>query len=62
MVPVNGEIEVKSGYVPFTNNWLWAKAVRGGPLAKAKSRVLAASESSNGRPGYLPSVPPQEGI
>ena len=32
-----------------------------GALAKAKSRVFASRESSKGRPGYLPFVPPQDG-
>src|SRR2546425_9756397 len=60
VVPVKGEVVVKSGYVPFVI-WLRAKAVSGGALQNANIRVAAFSESSKGRPGYFPKVPPHDG-
>src|SRR6266849_4357936 len=50
-----------SGYVPVVIRLLRPRAVIPGWLANAKMRVAASRESSKGRPGYLPKVPPHEG-
>src|SRR5580765_8950066 len=57
---VNGSV-VLSGYAPSFTSACNASAVIAGELAKAKSSVLAFSPFSNGRPGYVPMVPPHDG-
>src|SRR5258708_12942097 len=56
---VNGSV-VLSGYAPSFTRPCNASDVIAGALAKAKSSVLAFNPFSNGRPGYVPMVPPQD--